>query len=100
MAKSKSTSIVSQEASEAVKERLKRLNDLESKNRAASIDQTSSDEDNDKVSDVVSLERYTGVDGSRMEYFRILKNQEHLNSLHFAVCFVLEDTPLIQTEED
>lgn len=47
--KSKSTSIVSQEASEAVKERLKRLNDLETKNRAASIDQTSSDEDNDKV---------------------------------------------------
>ena len=55
MAKSKSTSIVSQEASEAVKERLKRLNDLETKNRTASIDQTSSDEDNDKVIDVDSI---------------------------------------------
>ena len=55
MAKSKSTSIVSQEASEAVKERLKRLNDLETKNRTASIDQTSSDEDNDKVIDVASI---------------------------------------------
>lgn len=38
-----------------MKERLKRLNDLETKNRAASIDQTSSDEDNDKVIDVASI---------------------------------------------
>ena len=54
MAKSKSTSIVSQQASEAVKERLKRLNDLESENRA-SIDQTSSDEENEKVRKIVLI---------------------------------------------
>lgn len=59
--KSKSTSIVSQEASEAVKERLKRLNDLETKNRAASIDQTSSDEDNDKViASIMSISNLSG----------------------------------------
>jgi hypothetical protein len=48
LAKSKSSVIVPQQTAEAVKERLKRLNDLEREFRA-SIDQTSSDEDNEKV---------------------------------------------------
>lgn len=37
------------EQTEAAKERLKRLNDLVAKESRASIDQTSSDEDNEKV---------------------------------------------------
>lgn len=51
LTKSKSNSIVpqSQQQAEAAKERLKRLNDLVSRESRTSIDQTSSDEDNDKV---------------------------------------------------
>jgi hypothetical protein len=48
LAKSKSYSVVPAQQTEALKERLKRLNDLE-KESGASIDQTSSDEDNEKV---------------------------------------------------
>jgi hypothetical protein len=51
LAKSKSSSVVAVAKADAIKERLKRLNDLEKENRT-SIDQTSSDEDNnddDKV---------------------------------------------------
>lgn len=38
-----------EEQAEAAKERLKRLNDLVARESRTSIDQTSSDEDNDKV---------------------------------------------------
>lgn len=48
LAKSKSYSVVPAQQTEALKERLKQLNDLEKKS-GASIDQTSSDEDNEKV---------------------------------------------------
>lgn len=54
ISKSKSNSIVPQhqlqkEHTEAATERLKRLNDLVAKESRTSIDQTSSDEDNEKV---------------------------------------------------
>ncbi|CRL08353.1 CLUMA_CG021256, isoform A [Clunio marinus] len=49
LAKSKSYSVVPQKSTEALRERLKRLNDLENKSNT-SIDQTSSDEDNEKMS--------------------------------------------------
>ncbi|KAL7050581.1 hypothetical protein ACKWTF_004132 [Chironomus riparius] len=76
LAKSKSTSIVSQEASEAVKERLKRLNDLENKNRTASIDQTSSDEDNDKMR---PEQESIAKNGSIAERLALLKNNGENN---------------------
>jgi hypothetical protein len=56
LAKSKSYSVVPAVPlqTEVLKERLKRLNDLE-KESGASIDQTSSDEDNEKVTEVFEL---------------------------------------------
>ena len=51
LAKSKSNSVVSQtqQKAEEAKERLKRLNDLVAKEHRTSIDQTSSDEETEKV---------------------------------------------------
>jgi len=76
LAKSKSTTIVSQQASEAVKERLKHLNDLESKNRTESIDQTSSDEENDKVRIAIYLKSFSSADWLLIDWLKVLARSE------------------------
>lgn len=76
---------------EALKERLKRLNDLE-KESGASIDQTSSDEDNEKVIAAHSLANYRdnksfcgfqmesiGKNGSIAERLALLKSNGENN---------------------
>lgn len=92
LAKSKSYSVVPQQT-EALKERLKQLNDIEKQNRT-SIDQTSSDEDNEKVSDtslvIVQVLQHLeylqmpdqesiGKNGSIAERLALLKNNGENN---------------------